>query len=213
NIGAYRNFNRVFQLASGKYFKWAAADDVCQRDLLAKCLRVLETDSDVVATYAKAQFMDQSGRQLDRGDPGWHLMSEHPHERMRKVICGGNWVNLFFGLIRADQLAKTRLFPSYPSGDYRLLGELSLLGKFHEIPEYLFQRRIHPGASSQNSSVDWQSEFYGGSGGRIGLPFWHLCLDHFITIAKAPIGFSPKLSLVWSNFSRMLYSYPHLIRE
>src|SRR5215510_12797807 len=48
NIGVYRNFNRVFQLASGKYFKWAAADDVCQRDLLAKCLRVLETDSDVV---------------------------------------------------------------------------------------------------------------------------------------------------------------------
>src|SRR5215213_6401610 len=28
NLGVYRNFNRVFQLSSGKYFKWAAADDV-----------------------------------------------------------------------------------------------------------------------------------------------------------------------------------------
>src|SRR5262245_48603442 len=64
NIGAYRNFNKVFQLASGKYFKWAAADDVCHKELLARCLSVLETDSSVVAAYAKARFVDQDGQQL-----------------------------------------------------------------------------------------------------------------------------------------------------
>src|SRR5262245_49168770 len=38
NIGLARNFNRAFQLSSGEYFKWASADDVCHRDLVASCL-------------------------------------------------------------------------------------------------------------------------------------------------------------------------------
>jgi glycosyltransferase involved in cell wall biosynthesis len=213
NIGVYRNFNRVFQLSSGEYFKWAAADDVCHRDLLAKCLQVLESDSGVVAAYAKAKFMDQDRQQLNFKDPGWHLTSELPDERMRTVIFAGHWVNLFFGLIRSEQLAKTRLFPSYFSGDYRLLGELSLLGKFHEIPEYLFQRRIHPGASSQNRAVDWQSEFYRGSSGGIGLPLWQLCFDHFLSVARAPLDLSPKLSLVRAILVRMVLSYRRLLEE
>src|SRR5262245_44937991 len=70
NIGVYRNFNRVFQLGSGEYFKWAAADDICHRELLAKCLKVLESDASVVATYPKVQFVDEEGRRLDLSDAG-----------------------------------------------------------------------------------------------------------------------------------------------
>ena len=32
NLGAAFNFNRTFKLASGKYFKWAAHDDLVEKD-------------------------------------------------------------------------------------------------------------------------------------------------------------------------------------
>src|SRR6478752_3957116 len=62
NIGAYGNCNKVIGLSAGRYFKLAMADDVCHPQLLARCLEVMANDPGVVATYAKAQFIDQDGR-------------------------------------------------------------------------------------------------------------------------------------------------------
>ena len=44
NIGAPRNFNRTLEFASGKYFKWAASDDVLASDFLRKCVAILDKD-------------------------------------------------------------------------------------------------------------------------------------------------------------------------
>src|SRR4051794_35048945 len=38
NIGATQNYNRVFELASGEYFKWASHDDECHPSLIRRCL-------------------------------------------------------------------------------------------------------------------------------------------------------------------------------
>ena len=50
------------------------------------------------------------------------MRSEVAHERLRYVIGAGYWVNPHYGLIRASALSETQLMPSYPGGDYRLLG-------------------------------------------------------------------------------------------
>jgi glycosyltransferase involved in cell wall biosynthesis len=42
NYGAARNFNRVFELASGQYFKWAAHDDIIEPTFLQQCIDVLD---------------------------------------------------------------------------------------------------------------------------------------------------------------------------
>ena len=42
NQGAIWNFNRVFELSQGEYFKWAAADDVFLPTFLEKCAQVLD---------------------------------------------------------------------------------------------------------------------------------------------------------------------------
>src|SRR5207247_8787636 len=91
NIGVDGNFNRVFQLSSGEYFKWASADDICGPDLIAKCLRVLDSDSSVVLAYPKTRFIDEIGGLLDWNDPGWDLRSDDAVERMRYVIYSGHW--------------------------------------------------------------------------------------------------------------------------
>ena len=213
NIGVNRNFNRLFQLSSGEYFKWACADDVCHRNLVAKCLEILERDQNVVLAYAKTTFIDDNGKALDLMDPGWNLITDVAHERLRYVIHSDHWVNAFYGLIRADSLAKTRLLPVYSGGDYRLLGELSLMGKFFELPDPLFYRRIHRNASSQNHSLEWESEFFLGNHGRNLLPLWQLCLDHSATIIRSQLGLGRKLSLSASVLRRMLADRNQLLRE
>jgi len=213
NVGVYRNCNAAFHAANGEYFKLAAADDLCDPRLLAACVDVLDRDPSVVATYSKTRFIGEDGNSLGLRDPGWHLMSDSPLERMRYVIWSGHWVNVFFGLSRCSALAKTRLFPLYAGGDCRLLGELSLRGKFFEIAEYLFFRRIHAAASSQNPDLEWQSRFYKGRPGRVELPFWHICLDHISTILRADLSAHDKVSCLGMVAGRMRSGKRQLFEE
>lgn len=215
NAGCAANYARAFHLSSGEYFKWAAADDVCLPDHLSRCVEVLDRDPTVVLAYPRTRFINSEGRPLESlRDPGWDLRSDAPHERLRFVINARHWVNAIFGLIRARSLARTRLVASYPGGDYRLLGELSLLGKFVEIPEYLFLRRIHPQGSSQhvNERV-WISHFYTGSQNRICLPVWNRAYDHFTTVIRSRLRISQKLSLVAALCRRMHWDRTGLLAE
>lgn len=213
NIGVYRNCNRLIKLSKGQYFKLACADDLCHPELLARCVAVLDGDPTVVATYAKTRFIDQDGKRLSVTDPGWHLMSESPQDRMRYVIASGHWVNVFFGLTRAKDLARTRLFPLYPGGDCALLGELCLRGRVLEIPEYLFFRRIHANACSQNRDIDWQLQFFKGRRGCVQLPLWRVCLDHSRTILFSGLSARDKVSCLGMVFSRMLAGKRELLGE
>jgi glycosyltransferase involved in cell wall biosynthesis len=214
NIGVNRNFNRVFELSRGEYFKWASADDSCKPELLARCLDVLDNDDTVVLAYSKASFISEDKNVLAISDPGWDLRSEARHERLRYAIRARHWVNCHYGLIRADALSKTRLMPSYPGGDFRLLAELSLRGKFVEIPEALFFRRVHSGASSQNSdNLRWTMKFHTGNEERICLPLWNLNIDHGITITKSNLTLRHKLSLLAVIIRSMCWDRSRLLQE
>jgi glycosyltransferase involved in cell wall biosynthesis len=59
NHGAAWNFNRVFELASGEYFKWAAHDDMIAPDFLQKCVAVLDEDPTVVLCHSQVQFINE----------------------------------------------------------------------------------------------------------------------------------------------------------
>src|SRR5215510_10355296 len=51
NIGGANNENQTFRMARGKYFRWAAHDDVLAPTLLARCVEVLEERPDAVLCY------------------------------------------------------------------------------------------------------------------------------------------------------------------
>ena len=73
-------------------------------------------------------------------------------------------MNAALGVIRTDSLRQTHLVPRYAGGDYRMMAELSLLGKFFEIPEPLYVRRIHQGSTKGNTgNVGWLRSYYGGA--------------------------------------------------
>jgi glycosyltransferase involved in cell wall biosynthesis len=211
NIGLNRNCNQVIRMSVGQYFKLAASDDICHPDLVRRCVEVLNDDGTVVSAYAKTRFIDPDGNYLAVSDPGWHLMTDRPEARLQHVIASGHWVNLFFGLTRASTLAQTRLFAPYANGDYRLLGELCLRGKFYEVPDFLFFRRLHPEASSQNNNIAWQSEFFKTK--RRQLPFWSLCFDHARTIVGSRLKGPQKIACIRVLGMRLVSGRRELLTE
>jgi len=150
NLGAGWNFNRVLELASGEYFRWACHDDLCAPDLLAQCVAVLDAHPEVILSYPKTTVINEHAQEIEKYIDGFDLRSPKPHERFaqyQKLVCHGHGCHPIFGLIRTDVLKSTAWMGSYPSSDLVLLGELTLRGQFYEIPEYLFFKRDHPQTS------------------------------------------------------------------
>jgi len=145
NLGAVRNYNRVFELSTGKYFKWAAHDDLCAPVLIKRCVEVLDGEPSVVICYARANIIDERGRHQKDYDDLMDLRSPNPHERFRDYLFRpAGLCNALMGMIQVSELRKTPLIGNYIMSDRVLLGELALRGKICELSERLFYRRLHP---------------------------------------------------------------------
>jgi glycosyltransferase involved in cell wall biosynthesis len=196
NLGLAANYDFLARRASARYFKWANCDDLYDPRFLERCIEVLERDAGVVLAYARTLFIDEDDRPLPIEDPGFPLDYGPASARLRYVIAAGHWDNALLGVIRTSALEATRLWPNYPAGDYALLGELCVRGRFVEIPEPLFRRRIHAEASSQ--LVKDRELILRYVTGRVGfsLPTWYRFRDHLRTILVSEIGVREKLSLL-----------------
>ncbi len=127
-------------MATGKYFKWAAHDDVCLPNLLEECVRVLDEDPSVVLSYSRALMIDASGKVLRQLDFREDFTSPVPALRYREALVEPQegLIVAFYGLIRSDILRKTPLLGNYSGADLPLVAELTLHGRFHLIPDFLF---------------------------------------------------------------------------
>jgi glycosyltransferase involved in cell wall biosynthesis len=214
NVGLSENFNLLVPMARGRLFKWAAADDQLRPGYLERCVGILDADPSVVLAYARAEFIDGAGAPLDLVDPGWHQTSDDPSERLEFAVQASQFVNAVLGVTRTDALRQTRLLPRYWGGDFRVMAELSLLGKFVEIPESLYVRRIHPGSSGGNTgNVEWQRRYAGGARPGLSLAYWRLCRDRAGIVIGAPIARSRKLVLLGQILRTMRYQWRRLAAE
>jgi glycosyltransferase involved in cell wall biosynthesis len=149
NRGAAPNYRRVFQLAEGAYFKWAAHDDACLPGFLKHCVDAIErAPASVVLVYPRAQIIDAEGKVTRVDHESLQSRDSKPYRRAAHVVRNVSLAWPLFGVIRADALRKTRLIDSFIGSDYVLLAELAMIGQLWEIPEVLFQRRVYPGMSN-----------------------------------------------------------------
>jgi len=214
NLGAAFNYNRVFDLALGEYFKWAAADDLCAPDYLEKCTVVLDRQPEVALCYPKTTIIDERGNMIMHYDDNLNLRSVRVVERFQQALCRIRKCNAVFGLIRSDILRKSQKIKNYQASDRVLLLELTLFGQFYEIPEYLFFRRDHAKASSSNRSRESQQDFFDPkTKDRISLVYWNLLFHTFELITRAPIKMTKKFSLVLSLFRGAVSQRWHLMKE
>jgi glycosyltransferase involved in cell wall biosynthesis len=151
NNGGAWNYNRVFELATGKYFKWQAHDDVCLPGFFRRCVEVFDqAPPSVVVVYPRTAVIDEEGKLIPTYHPeSLETKAPRPHDRLAFVLRSMSMVCAQFGLIRPEALRKTRLFDRMIAADWVLMAELAMLGEFWEVPETLFHRRVHPGISTK----------------------------------------------------------------
>ena len=147
NMGAGWNIRRVYELAAGKYFKQAAADDLLEPDFLRRCIESLEKDPGCVLAYARTKEIDENGTFIKNYVTPMKTDYDDPVARFREMLLVPSWCYPIFGVMRMSALRQLPPQGSYVNADGVLLARMSLLGRFHEIPEYLFISRHHSGQS------------------------------------------------------------------
>jgi glycosyltransferase involved in cell wall biosynthesis len=199
NMGATYNFNRAFFLSKGKYFKWAAHDDLLGEDFIQKCVDILENNNDIVLCYSKVKKIDQKGCEIGRYDFNIRASSLSTTQRFHDFVCINHNCISVFGLIRSDILRLTPKIEDYVGSDRCLLVKLCLFGRLYEIPEYLFFRREHEETSLNTYSYQELLAWYNPSlKGKINFPEWRLLYELFKTVYN---------SILSSNERLICYSY------
>jgi glycosyltransferase involved in cell wall biosynthesis len=203
NNGIPWNWNRVFELSTGVYFKWAAHDDTMAPEFVERCIRQLENDPTIVLCHSKDAIIDENSKVVGAYQLGDIKDSEKPHERFREMLSKQGLPWLVFGVFRRDALCKTPLFGRYIGADWNLLAEISLIGRIIEIPEYLFYRREHAEAytdSHYSKPVrvhDYRTETLIWTGSRVKklvvLPHWRNCLEFFKSVIRIRLAWSERL--------------------
>jgi glycosyltransferase involved in cell wall biosynthesis len=210
NMGAGWNARRVYELATGKYFKWAAVDDLLAPDMLRRCVEILEDDANYVVAYARTKEVDEKGAFIKNYITPIRTDYNDPIARFREMLMtGGHMCYQIYGVMRTSALRQIPPQGIYVNGDGVLLARMSLLGRFYEVPEYLFISRRHIGQSSTilptrltqprfrltNRHCTLPSpEWWDPEKTRtLTFPEFRLLLEYFLSIYRAPLKAGQKL--------------------
>ena len=161
NCGASPNHKRVFEMASGEYFKWAAHDDECLPTFLSRCMDVFgRAPQSLVLVYPQALIIDEEGRAIQEYRVSIESKASRSYRRLARVVSNVVLGTPVYGVIRANALKQTRLIDAFFSSDYILFAELAMLGEIWELPELLLRKRFHPARSMAANKTAYDNEVW-----------------------------------------------------
>jgi glycosyltransferase involved in cell wall biosynthesis len=213
NIGGAANENQTFRLSKGKYFRWAAHDDICAPTLLEKCIKVLDENKSIILCHSMIEAIDENGKTL------WTASApqgtyDRAYQRFRAVSDHhGHNCEFTYGLIRSDALSKTRLQLFYTDSDRTLMSELCLMGKFYEIPEILFYKRFHPGNDVYRDWSGHMKWFFPNLKEKPVFPYCEQFVDYFVTIHRVQIAFYDRFRCYLTMTAWPFHNYRGIARE
>ena len=145
NLGAAPNYNRVWHLSGGRYFKWLAHDDRLKPRYLEVTTAALESRPDVVLCNTVVDYIGGQGEHL-----GYYrsviAKTDIPRAAARfAVMILESHTNVdFFGLIRRDAMVGSLLHQSFSGADKAFLAQMALRGRLLQLEEPLVEMREHP---------------------------------------------------------------------
>jgi glycosyltransferase involved in cell wall biosynthesis len=205
NRGSVFNDNRVLELSRGKYFKWASSNDLVAPDMIAKCVRVLEDRPDVVVCYCLTSLIDEQGNTTGIHEDTFNMEAASPSVRFQQLLCHMGLNNAFSGVIRTDVLRSTTFIGNYIASDLPVMAELALHGKYHQIPEPLFYRRMDDQSATVHKSISELMTFHDPTSRRRRvMKFWRLHWEYLRALHRVRIGLRERLVL-YKFFLRFVY--------
>jgi glycosyltransferase involved in cell wall biosynthesis len=205
NLGLAGNFNKAFQLATGKYFKWWAHDDWHPRELLSRTTEVLEAHPSAVLCATGVAIMDDDGEVFEEWRPQANLLTPPPHLRFHRLLWTLGETHPLFSVMRADALARTPQYRPFVGGDRVLLAQLVIMGGFAGIPDlmhYYRQARMRPGAKRDPGKLSQAEILDPANKGKLPSRTWRLCYEHLRLVAAAPVGPREKLAMTGDVLAR-----------
>lgn len=196
NLGGAANFNRVLGLARGEYFRWAGHDDLVAPGMLRACVdRLDEEGPGCVLAYPQTVLIDEDGEVIEIFDNGLHLPQDDPLLRLRQALRNLTLANVIFGLMRTDAIKDVGGIPRYHSGDMVMIVGMALRGRFSEIAEPLFNRRMHKGMSWQasRSPEGFTTWFDPARTPWVVFPVWRVWRELLAELNRAPLSTGQKV--------------------
>jgi glycosyltransferase involved in cell wall biosynthesis len=190
NIGAIPNFNRVFELARGTYFKWAAHDDVLKPHFLGRCVEALDAAPHAAVCQTAVEYIDESGLLL--GLHRHHLPgSDSPDAVARFATLALRPHDCYaqMGLLRRALAACALPMGGYHGADRAFLARMALAGPFISVREPLLQVRDHAERYSraQRNLRDRATWYDARNKGRLSFPVWRMYGSYWGAIAAADL--------------------------
>jgi glycosyltransferase involved in cell wall biosynthesis len=205
NLGASRNYNRVFELsAPTEYFKWVAHDDTIEPTFLEKAVAALDADPGAVLCQSLVVNIDEHGDVIDIYDSELTetLTSERPSERFKRCILSRHRNLECFGLVRRWAMEESGLMQSFFMADRTIVVDFCLRGRFIQIREPLFGNREHRArATNSVSRLAWANHH--DTRGNRWIRFGHLMLfgSHLQSVRRHV-----------PQFGERMRCYGHLVR-
>lgn len=230
NLGLVRNFNRAFELSTGRYFKWLSHDDLLGPEFLQQCIDQLEADPSLSVCCTSVAVIDADGYMLEteentrnnRRDPlGITRLRDAPgpergledgrvSHRHRGVLLHSTRCYEEFGVIRASAIRSTPLRGYYPGSEKVFLTELALLGKIKVLPDIGMFMRVHDDRlSSQAASCDRRALYLTPSDKRkrSWLPPQVRCAVGYAgAVLRQPMPLRERLGCLW-NIARFCLQF------
>jgi glycosyltransferase involved in cell wall biosynthesis len=192
NIGADRNYDRTFELSSGKYFMTLAHDDRLHPDYLASIVPVMENDPEVVFCHSRAYRIDKTGAMLGTTEPQQFSQSAKLHERFGAAIAARP-STVCLGVVRSSVLRQVPPLCGYPNSDAYRQADLGLRGKLVEIPQILFYKRDYlrsVGNTPIHRRLQWSNPSMAGA---IVFPGWRRPKEYALSVLRTPMSLSERV--------------------
>jgi glycosyltransferase involved in cell wall biosynthesis len=184
-LGLVGNWRRAFELARERYpqaefFAWGSDHDAWHPRWLRALVDALDAEPEALLAYPLTARVSGDG---DLTQLPWTFDTIDQADPRRRVLgAAGGMVagDMVYGLFRAPALEAAGPFPRAVMPDRLLLAELAFQGRFVQVPEALWFRRmeLRPTVARQRRSL-----FGGSAPASARLPWW---LVHAAALARAP---------------------------
>jgi glycosyltransferase involved in cell wall biosynthesis len=146
------NFNRLLELARGRYFMWAANDDLWEPQFVGTLVELLERNPAAVLAFCRFDNLDDVGNCYGAFAEDWSAIFRQSKFRQYAAMVlldetQSRKANHIYGLMRTDVLRTVGGFASlavdFSGEDIVSLLRLLARGEFVSDPRVLFHYRIH----------------------------------------------------------------------
>lgn len=152
NMGGVFNFNFVLEQACGKYFMWAAHDDIWEPSYISKLIKIMDSDKSIVLAFSDFDNVDENSKQIRTYPKILKLSSsESLFKRLYNFILfeeSDGKANLVHGIMRSNTLKEIGGFNKTLgefAADMLFLFTMLFKGNFYIADELLFHKRRSPG--------------------------------------------------------------------